>query len=122
MAARDSGSSIDADARNTEFFMAGLRDGRLRHAAVDGKLFGAHSGKRFADFGRIPLFRKVKFLAPALGLPVRPARLGCGKRRLLCVSLTGEEDRRDRLGRPSRPFRWSPRTKRYASGSISLVL
>jgi hypothetical protein len=28
MAARDSsGSSIDADARNTEFFMAGLRDG-----------------------------------------------------------------------------------------------
>ena len=27
MAARDSGSSVDADARNTEFFMAGLRDG-----------------------------------------------------------------------------------------------
>jgi hypothetical protein len=27
MVARGSGSSIDADARNTEFFMAGLRDG-----------------------------------------------------------------------------------------------
>jgi uncharacterized protein (DUF1778 family) len=27
MAVRDSGSSIDADARNTEIFMAGLRDG-----------------------------------------------------------------------------------------------
>ena len=27
MAARGSGSSVDADARNTEFFLAGLRDG-----------------------------------------------------------------------------------------------
>src|SRR5450755_250525 len=45
MAARDSGSTIDADARNTEFFMAGLRDGfngLTKNTPTDGSVADAY--------------------------------------------------------------------------------